>query len=157
MTFRSTWILYLSHDFFLTLEWICHINICYFCIFGKNVENSLTCRRKNNRYVASLSNLRTGRSYLCEAHVPRRVGTSFVMLVSTKRRVFQRRVLHATRWKNESKYRARGAGGPDKIKQLFPRFIGSAVNRRDRRPREPLLPRNAFFSGCVSTRVQYPQ
>jgi len=46
-------------------------------------------------------------------------------------------VLHATRWKNESKYRARGAGGPDKIKQLFPRFIGSAVNRRSHPPPTP--------------------
>jgi len=71
------------------------------------------------------------------------------MLVSTKRRVFQRRVLHATHRKNESKYRTRGAGGPDKIKQLFPRFIGSAVNHRDR-PREPPRFRNAFFSGALA-------
>lgn len=76
-----------------------------------------------------------------------------------KRRVFWKRVLHATPGKNESKYRARGAGGPDKIKQLFPRFIGSAVNRRDRRRRlsSPTLSPRYILLGRVSTRVQYPQ
>jgi len=83
-----------------------------------------------------LSNLQPAQNYFGDGtRVPRLVETSLVMLVSTKDACSsQRRVLHAraTRWKNESKYRACGAGGPDKIKQLFPRFIGSAVNRHDR-------------------------
>jgi len=69
-----------------------------------------------------------------------------------KRRVFQRRVLHATRCKSESKYRPRGAGGPDKIKQLFPRFIESAVNRRPS-PCRPYAPKYILL-GRVSTRAR---
>lgn len=106
-----------------------------------------------------LSNLQPAQNYFGDGtRVPRLVETSLVMLVSTKDACSsQRRVLHArpTRWKNESKYRACGAGGPDKIKQLFPRFIGSAVNRHDRFSRfasssPPSLPRNAFFSGVLA-------
>lgn len=97
---------------------------------------SLQVMQKKNRHVASVIKICTQSNYFGDGtRVPRLVETSLVMLVSTKDACSsQRRVLRARamRWKNESKYRACGAGGPDKIKQLFPRFIGSAVNRHDR-------------------------
>lgn len=63
---------------------------------------------KNNEYAIYLSNLHRIQSYFAVAHIcATTAGNKLCYARVNKRRVFQRRVLHATCW-NGSKYQARG-------------------------------------------------